>query len=151
MNLIFLGKIGRMIVFRIEDDEGRGPYDRYVKFNHDRWSSWSTSIRPGPRDDGIKNFSSEHFFGFSDIDDLTCWFTIKDRKGFRKHKMMVSIYEVDEKNIKKGGKQVAFLKRKSLRVGYMDVYKLAEGGIFIDPKVKEEMDNEENQRRKEKI
>lgn len=116
-----------MKVFRIESKEFKGPYSgttSYIK--HNRWSKRSDRIRPGPSEDGIENLYNDDFFGFESLEQLTKWFTKQDRKSFSKNGMYLSVYNVSEKYVKKGTKQVAFKIDKATLQQTLDPFKLVE-------------------------
>ena len=111
---------GKMKVFRIEDIFECGPYCRNHIIRHNVHGIRSQKIRPAPWNDGISYYSKDHYFGFQNLEELKRWFTQKDRKSFRKNKYRICVYEVKEKHLIIGKKQVAFIKNKSKRKEILD-------------------------------
>tara|TARA_R110000868_G_scaffold25423_11_gene99250 strand:- start:3717 stop:4124 length:408 start_codon:yes stop_codon:yes gene_type:complete len=109
-----------MKVFRIEDSFECGPYCRSHIITHNIYAIRSAKIRPAPWNDGILYYSDKHHFGFQNLEDLKRWFTQKDRKSFQQNKYRICVYEVKEKHVIVGNKQVAFIKNKSKRKEILD-------------------------------
>ena len=113
-----------MKIYRVQTKANTGPYACSINvIKHNVYSAWSMNIRPGPREDGIEKFYNHHF-GFADIDDLTCWFNRNDRRAMKKAKMSIFVYDIDEKFVKIGMKQVAFVYSKAKKIDEIDVLKL---------------------------
>jgi len=70
-----------MIVYRVENDRGTGPYC----FNMGEWCEGPhnlTTGRPMPIDDGMDNLNYDiHRFGFASMIDLLNWFTTTELKA----------------------------------------------------------------------
>ena len=110
-----------MKVYRIENKEGFGPYEGFVLLDHDIWSKWSKLIRPIPEDDNIGRVSEKHYYGFANLTDLCCWFTIKDRKKIKKIEFFITVYSIPDNFVKIGNKQVAFIKYLADKKEILDV------------------------------
>jgi hypothetical protein len=111
-----------MKVYRVETDDGLGPYvDLYLA---DILPYYSTYDQPGPADDGIMGhlWDSEHHFGFRSMEQLTAWFGAYAEQ-LHEAGLRVAVYEVDDDRgrVVHGQKQLCFvrdeaqlLERKSL-------------------------------------
>lgn len=102
-----------MLVYRVEKD-GLGPYRHYQRDDH-LWrkiDSYSGD-RPGPYEDGVANYlpckviTPKVYFGFKDIESLKKWFR-GARSILRKNGFMVSVYDVPDKYVYTGKRQVGF-------------------------------------------
>lgn len=99
-------------VYRWEDSEGVGPYtgrgdsiftpdaigDR--TFTEKRW--------PLPNDDGIEHVESNAVFGFSSVAQARAWFNVHERIHLRAHGFRLVVYEVQERFVSHGRRQVCF-------------------------------------------
>lgn len=113
-----------MKVFRVETPDGMGVYRHSVAICHSQCSDYSRRVRPGPTCDGINTLTNQHYFGFQDLKQLKSWFTLKDRKSFRKYELVVNEYTVRKKFVLIGNRQVAFLLDKAKKVRTYDPYSL---------------------------
>lgn len=114
-----------MIVFRVEDSEGGGPYNgAKAPYWADRERaginiSSTTSNHPLPGDDisGWSDLSidtrSKYLFGFASLAELESWFNEKARAYYRDLGFKVAKYEVGPRSLKRGGHQVAFNKDRA--------------------------------------
>jgi len=97
-----------MIVYRIENKKGRGPYDGARD-----WSLWQTRdhvepTHPGPKDDGIDFESGVDYCGFSSFKKLRDWFESEELVRLRRLGFRVRRISVPRSKIKVGKKQVVF-------------------------------------------
>lgn len=107
-----------MLFYRIEDTEGRGPYDSATGINGA--TSYSPERHPGPTSDGLTydDYRSDETvrFGFVSIEQALEWFLddMLDILIAEKWRGSVwclcttfalSAYEVDENKVKRGGRQ----------------------------------------------
>jgi len=110
-----------MKVYRVETDEGLGPYaDLYLG---NILPFGSTYDQPGPSDDGILGhlWDSEHRFGFRSMEQLTAWFG-DYAEQLHEVGLRIAVYEVNDRcRVVHGAKQLCFvrdeaklLERKSL-------------------------------------
>lgn len=109
-------------VFRVEHREnGGGPFssEKCIDFICDALNC-NLDKFPGPWRDGIERFSSNHHFGFRNLETLVQWMTPFKKKKARKRALnaleerdfVVREYIVSEKTVKDGksGMQTAFKK-----------------------------------------
>jgi hypothetical protein len=105
------------IVYRIQKENGIGPYHCYVSC-----SSWQDEFhtadngRPGPyEDEGFSAYSLDealgansenHYFGFKSLEDLMRWFNETERQKLAKHGY--KIYLVEARQVWYGKRQVIF-------------------------------------------
>lgn len=101
-----------MIVYRIERDDGTGPYVGNERGPHR--SGWHCPTRnPNPRFDGLGHvwFTDNNIFGFKDARQLVKWFPRVDRRHMAEQGLKLALYRIDGRRIKKGGKQIVFDRR----------------------------------------
>jgi len=114
-----------MLVYRIENAQGFGPYrqepyhnDMVSNFNPHSVNMWDferQQPRPIPRNDGIENMQEDEFCGFSSLDDLIQWFdSLIPQLEF--YDYCVSIYKVKKRFVRFGKRQVVFQRAKALLV-----------------------------------
>ncbi len=100
-----------MVVFRIENDKKKGPYhgDCGVMIG----GTYDT--HPTPDVDGI-DIAKEDVCGFDSLDKLLDWFghvlPQLEARGFR-----TCVYRVKKKFVKRGKRQVCFVKHRARFVG----------------------------------
>ncbi len=97
-----------MIVWRIENEQGQGPYhgvpSLYRAFNCE-----ANSMHPSPGTDGIKNYrDDEHVCGFISIGKMHDWFDRDYKKWLRKNEYLLAQYKAKPYNVKIGRKQCVF-------------------------------------------
>jgi hypothetical protein len=97
-----------MIVYRVENKNGVGPYD-----GTGIWSLWQTRdhvepSHPGPKDDGIDFKSGEYICGFASYRKLRDWFEAEELVALRKLGFRVRRIRVPRSKVKFGKKQVVF-------------------------------------------
>lgn len=102
------------IVYRIEDDNGCGPYSTLQPFKDGRYYTREDILEeylygekyPQPEDDGIVYTGKEDRFGFKDLQQLYQWFDKEVRAKLSQYGFRIVKYEVDK--IAEGNKQVMF-------------------------------------------
>lgn len=112
-----------MIVYRIEDDFGGGPYNG-VEAPKPNTYGWRAIVndapdgmndrihQPNPVDDLKIVLMDKHFkFGFASVDQMTNWFGDKARDYLREHRYRLAHYEVPDHLVITGGHQLAFDRR----------------------------------------
>jgi hypothetical protein len=106
-----------MIVYRVENKRGEGPYTRRRKV-----SDWlcdrhvDIEKHPSLVEDGIYEWKRAHKCGFSSLKKLKAWFDKEELKALYEAKFDIVRYEVDKKDVLVGKKQVMFNRRKARRV-----------------------------------
>ena len=106
-----------MLVYRIENKRGQGPYcsnHKYQDWLCDRHSD--IEKHPSPVEDGIYEWTKSHKCGFSSLKKLKAWFNTEELKALYAAKFDIVRYEVDKKDVLVGQKQVMFNRRKARRV-----------------------------------
>ena len=109
-----------MLIYRIENKRGQGPYcskhkDQYLRcWLCDRHSD--IEKHPSPDEDGIYEWKRVHKCGFSSLRKLKAWFNKEELKALYEAKFDIVRYEVDKKDVLVGQKQVMFNRRKARRV-----------------------------------
>ena len=113
------------IVFRVENAEGKGPYQGftiwcrdYTGYGNDVKDPWirdshGDTDHPQPYQDGL-HMTDEWFCGFSDLDQLDRWFTNQEIFDLLRHGFM--IVEIEAEEAKYGDYQAIFKGRKSTKV-----------------------------------
>jgi hypothetical protein len=123
-----------MLVYRIEDQFGRGPYtgtnrvgsvaarisNNELEFHTVKWSQY----HPPPSSDPLmrewyhNTCLSRYLFGFESIRSLIRWFPKKRWNHFATHEREwgVYTYEVDDESVVRGTCQVAFIYDDSRRL-----------------------------------
>ena len=112
-----------MLIYRVEDSAGRGPYIGQPEpvdcRSSKALSRHSNSLtHPAPYSDGI-SISQGEYCGFESMDKLRRWFW-GDIEWLRKKKFHVSIYRIDEGHVKIGMKQVVFNRKRAELVSTID-------------------------------
>jgi hypothetical protein len=132
-NDIILDTIGinekKMKVYRIEDKNGNGykvdldsqisnSTDEGFCGKHMQDEDTYAEFRPLPHNDGIKSslIRKYHLFAFESLDSLNSWFLPADLVMGNLLGGKLCVYEVNEKTLIKGGKQVVFDKRKAVLI-----------------------------------
>lgn len=111
-----------MLVFRLEADNGLGPYANFnslpgvVEAIRKTGSFGDMDRRPLPKKDGIEEITSKHFFGFESIEKLHEWFG-EDLTAYTDAGFVVNCYDVREERVVKGNRQVAFVRAGSKLIG----------------------------------
>jgi hypothetical protein len=70
--------------------------------------------QPPPSSDGILNYSDDHYCGFDSLGALFDWFE-EWLEDLQEHAYHVAIFEVKDKDILHGDKQVMFKRKKYRR------------------------------------
>jgi hypothetical protein len=102
-----------MRVYRIENKNGRGPYNGRGDLPYTVLDG-CPAHQPDPRDDGFGSRwnKPDYYFGFASLDQLFDWFgdilEHLDRYGFS-----LTVWEVDESFVELGGRQLAFNKSEA--------------------------------------
>ena len=99
-----------MIVYRVENEDGKGPYEGTCD-----WSLWQTRdhvepSHPGPKDDGIDIEMEVDYCGFASFGQLRDWFESEELVMLRKLGFKVRRIRVPRSRVKFGKKQVVFRK-----------------------------------------
>ena len=83
-------------------------------------SLFTTESHPSPRQDGIEEFSTAHFFGFDSYERLVEWFGQKlinhINEGIFREWFEICVYECPDEDVLFGKSQVAFIMDKATRV-----------------------------------
>lgn len=117
-----------MLVYRIENDIGRGPYRKEhngdgkdCNVNLEKISTWESKNHPIPWDDGIRMNTDTDVCGFQSLNQLLSWFHIDNYvEKLEKDNFFISIYKVKKKFVKIGRKQVCFARNRAWLVGYVN-------------------------------
>jgi hypothetical protein len=97
-----------MIVYRVENRDGEGPYRAFLPNEMYDWNH-----HPSPREDGIE-FQEYHYFGFCSKEQLYKWFRYPwvnrtlNREGYR-----LVTYQVSKNYIILGENQLVFTKAEA--------------------------------------
>lgn len=121
-----------MIVYRIENEIGNGPYvncpfswivtnhsdknhppltkDNFHLYFHDYKEEYWTNMESSP----LKNY----IFGFDSLEKLNQWFCEKEIENLKKLNYNIQKYEIDYEFVLEGEskKQVMFLKEKAIKI-----------------------------------
>lgn len=119
-----------MLVYRIENGLGEGPYCSNSKISL-KLSNYHIGLdrAPSPESDGIKGFNpfngpvidTDYIFGFESIESLKSWFIKPERYGLAGEGYVCTLYEVDEKNVIFGKKQLVYNKTCASVIKYIDL------------------------------
>lgn len=113
------------IVYRIEQDNGDGPYFGKTRYEI-RYDFIHGSVsHPGPQQDNLSMFSHEHICGFKDIKSYKKWFcTGVCRKSLRDLDFKLNVYSLLNYNIEYGKTQVIFKRKHAEKIMSLDPYYL---------------------------
>jgi hypothetical protein len=101
-----------MLVFRVENNSGVGPYTSGAVDTID-YSRLFSPRCPGPLNDGIRRTDEDDHFAFKDVSQLRKWFIKRIRGNLTKKGFSMAIYRVPDKLVKHGKRQVVFKKSRS--------------------------------------
>lgn len=96
-----------MLIFRIEDKNGNGPYSSSWNYYRSIQKLNGTN-QPSPYYECIKFKCEQHKFGFIDLNQYQEWFNEKWRFKFKKHNFRLNVYKVFKKDVLFGKRQIAF-------------------------------------------
>lgn len=85
-----------MLIFRIEDKNGNGPYSSSWNYYRSIQKLNGTN-QPSPYYECIKFKCEQHKFGFIDLNQYQEWFNEKWRFKFKKHNFRLNVYKVFKK------------------------------------------------------
>jgi hypothetical protein len=68
---------------------------------------------PSPCEDGIEDFTDEHFFGFASEDDLYEWFPHAFIQAAAECGYVINAYDVEEQHVIRGESQICFEREKA--------------------------------------
>ena len=108
-----------MMVLRVENDKGEGPYQGFKGWGGYKNYSCDIFTQPEPWQDGIDDYAltSDHRFGFESFDQFIKWFNPKLRNDllfFAKNGFKLVEYEGSD--VLKGNRQVCFVPVRKVRV-----------------------------------
>jgi hypothetical protein len=110
-------------IYRVEHYNRRhGPYrassdkmnNRCLKLADKLHDEFSVAQQPPPCYDGICNHGSDDYCGFNSLDDLFKWFE-QWLEELQEHDYHVAVFEVKDKHVRHGDKQVMFKRKKYRR------------------------------------
>lgn len=126
----------KVIVYRVEDPHGLGPYNMSAQASHLCW--WGGDLHhPGPHEDGIGRTIYWEHFGFESAQHVIDWFYQDDdpAEELESLGLSVTVWETDQ--VRYGGRQLVFdrenaklVRRMSPKDFYIDYLK--ELGINVD-------------------
>jgi len=102
-----------MYVYRIEHEKFKiGPYccGALNSISKGWFRYWLADKCPDPRQDGLGEMSYSEFSGFASKKHLCNWFRLRDIFKLRKRGFRVYKFKVDKKLVRKGSKQVCFVR-----------------------------------------
>lgn len=124
--------------FRLEGRDGLGVYHSVCDNDLSPWDNVTgdddnmlqqDSIHVIPSEDRQLGLSFDaiddesYFFGFLDIDQYKAWFyNPKWRKSLSQYGIMLSVYEIDARHLKKSQHQVAFRRQDARLVKSLDPF-----------------------------
>jgi hypothetical protein len=111
-----------MLVYRVEDDEGGGPYrgDNHVD---GMGSKHTDSDHPAPCDDGLPFLPPDYMnCGFASLSQFKAWFDQDDRWDLKVNGFRLRIFKADV--VDHGEKQVMFHRGRARLVETRDVVSL---------------------------
>lgn len=107
-----------MLVYRVEDSEGRGPYRKRAGYVHE-WSKDENGHNdynhPSPYQDGLPGMwdMESYICGFKSKAQLKAWFSEEELSNLEALGFSIKTFEVPKSDVKVGGKQVIFLRPKT--------------------------------------
>jgi hypothetical protein len=110
-------------IYRVEHyDRRHGPYPAsHEKMNgqcqelaEKLHKSWTPDQHPPPCFDGILDYSDDYYCGFDSLDALFDWFE-QWLEELQAHNYHIAVFEVEENDTLRGGKQVMFKRKKYRR------------------------------------
>jgi len=107
-----------MIVYRVENHKGYGPYDESlwnsndldcirIKYKDMLWHHDRSRQHPATYLDGLRTGDTRRH-GFASIEDYLAWFDLKWRLGMAMSGFALSTYDVPKVEVGRSGKQVVF-------------------------------------------
>jgi hypothetical protein len=112
-----------MLVYRVENADGEGPYAGFKTTDLSR--HYNTDTHPGPYYDNIPSVHSYHRFGFSSAEKFVSWFNEDERASLAGDGYRMSIYDVDPAHVIHGRKQVVFEAAEATLFETLDLITLA--------------------------
>lgn len=112
-------------VYRVEDEQGRGPYVDRAEVPHAD-AAWATSLpgdlHPLPWQDGIEHPGEtwRWRFGFASLGAFCAWFNPQDRAKIKRLGLKLARYVVPSFAVKHGRKQVIFMAEVAERAEWLD-------------------------------
>lgn len=111
-----------MKVYRVEDDEGGGPYSGKhhrkveIAYPKDAQVYW-----PVPCEDGLSDVPRDYVYGFASMKQVRAWFGSKGRRALAKLGFGLTVFDVDAKSVRRGYHQVAFHKDEAQPIKRLDL------------------------------
>jgi len=112
-----------LTVYRVEHyDRRHGPYlasfekmnKRCLALANKLHQGFTHEQHPPPGTDGILNYSPDYYCGFDSIDALFDWFE-QWMEELQEHDYYIAVFEVEDSDVRHGGKQVMFKRKKYRR------------------------------------
>lgn len=95
-----------MLVYRLQDEIGQGPYWAGAA---DGFDLWNTETHPSPQQD-IGFHKDGYIYGFANLRQYREWFhEEKWNKHFQERGFTVCVYDVPNRHVFEGWSQVSFL------------------------------------------
>lgn len=111
-----------MLVLRVENENGDGPYWLGPGYEYIHGSMDGTidyDRHPPPFADGIRKIG-KCIFGFSSLSDLKAWFNARECIRLKDHAYRVSVFEVPREAVRPGQSQVVFKRGCANKIGTWD-------------------------------
>jgi hypothetical protein len=91
-----------MLIYRVENPSKRGPYASWAMLDYDQ------GTQPAPYDDGLKTVEPREFFGFKSLEQLTEWFSERNREYLHNAGFRVRVYKCPDHVVRHGNRQIVF-------------------------------------------
>jgi len=104
-----------MKVYRLETEEGAGPYRAGHCMALGIWTL-RCEQHPLPWEDGLDEISSHEVCGFANLDQLCAWFNDSEIRALESRGVFVWEFEIPKGRIRFGRKQIAFDRNQANRV-----------------------------------
>lgn len=119
-----------MVVYRVENEEGVGPYHSSWYYHSEIGYLHSNSKHPSIQTDKIIEGKigrlsydeyKKYFCGFKSLLQYKEWFSLRLRKLLKKHNFKLNIYKIDKRNVIQSDKQIVFKLSKAKFVKTIDL------------------------------
>lgn len=133
-----------MIVYRVEDGEGRGPYRCYCSnadlaqmWERHRGEQWPIPYRDRLLYDRMPHHTIEdqYRFCFASMTSFHAWFSDDDRDILHRADFRLSVYEVPAEQVVEGDKQALFKASEALRLSSTSLFSIEGIGVSTTSKI----------------
>jgi hypothetical protein len=104
-----------MLVYRIQDSCGAGPYTStrmidHIHIHHNEIAHDPDSRVPAPEREGLGYVRSYHRFGFTSLEQLDRWFTPEEQAALYREGFELVVFNLPDHTVELGQHQCRFLR-----------------------------------------